>query len=190
MTDRPLTHGRVAPRCPIKGKCPVTKVTATTVPDDSALKPSLADASFYDAYEAPLSTATMSPTEIFLRASRGTPRWVDDLMAIRNRIVRLFGLKDVGAMKVATRAPDSYQVGDRLGIFSIFGKTEHELLLGIDDSHLDVRVSVLKSQRNGLPHYVVSTVVHVHNLLGHVYMAPVGRIHPFVVRSMMGRAEV
>jgi hypothetical protein len=93
-------------------------------------------------------------------------------------------------MKVATRPPETYQVGDRLGIFSIFGKTEHELLLGIDDSHLDVRVSVLKSQRNGLPHYVVSTVVHVHNLLGRVYMAPVGRIHPFVVRSMMGRAEV
>jgi len=30
----------------------------------------------------------------------------------------------------------------------------------------------------------------VHNLLGRVYMAPVGRIHPFVVRSMMARAEV
>ncbi|MGO8908513.1 MAG: DUF2867 domain-containing protein [Bradyrhizobium sp.] len=168
----------------------MTKVSDTTIPTDSALHPTLADADFYDAYEAPLSTAMLSPTEIFLRASRGTPRWVDDLMAIRNRIVRLFGLKDVGAMKVAVKASDAYQVGDRLGIFSIFGKTEKELLLGIDDRHLDVRVSVLKSQRNGLPHYVVSTVVHVHNLLGRVYMAPVGRIHPFVVRSMMARAEV
>jgi hypothetical protein len=168
----------------------VTRVTATTVPDESALQPTLVDADFYDAYEAPLSTAMLSPTEIFLRASRSTPRWVDDLMAVRNRIVRLFGLKDVGAMKVAARAPDAYQVGDRLSIFSIFGKTERELLLGIDDRHLDVRVSVLKSERSGLPHYVVSTVVHVHNLLGRVYMAPVGRIHPFVVRSMMERAEV
>jgi hypothetical protein len=168
----------------------VAKVTATAVPDESALQPTLADADFYDAYEAPLSTAMLSPTEIFLRASRSTPRWVDDLMAIRNRIVRLFGLKDVGAMKVAARAPDAYQVGDRLGIFSIFAKTERELLLGIDDRHLDVRVSVLKSERNGLPHYVVSTVVHVHNLLGRIYMAPVGRIHPFVVRSIMARAEV
>jgi Protein of unknown function (DUF2867) len=168
----------------------VTKVTATTVPGDSALRPSLADADYYDAYEAPLNTAALSPTEIFLRASRNTPRWVDDLMAIRNRIVRLFGLKDVGAMKVATRAPDSYQVGDRLGIFSIFGKTEKELLLGIDDRHLNVRVSVLKSERNGLPNYVVSTVVHVHNLLGRLYMVPVGRVHPFVARSMMRRAEV
>jgi hypothetical protein len=168
----------------------VTKVTATTVPDESALQATLANADFYDAYEAPLSAAMLSPTEIFLRASRSTPQWVDDLMAIRNRIVRLFGLKDVGAMKVVAKASDAYEVGDRLGIFSIFGKTEKELLLGIDDRHLDVRVSVLKSQRNGLPHYVVSTVVHVHNLLGRVYMAPVGRIHPFVVRSMMGRAEV
>jgi hypothetical protein len=168
----------------------VTKVTATTVPDNSVLRPSLADADFYDAYEAPLSTATLSPTEIFLRATRGTPQWVEELMAIRNRMVRLFGLKDVGAMKTATRPPDTYQVGDRLGIFSIFGKTENELLLGIDDSHLAVRVSVLKSERNGVPSYVLSTVVHVHNLLGRVYMAPVGRIHPFVVRSMMARAEV
>jgi hypothetical protein len=168
----------------------MTKVTETTVPDDSALQPWLAGADFYDAYEAPLTTATLSPTEIFLRASRTTPRWVEELMAIRNRMVRLFGLKDVGAMNAATRPADAYQVGDRLGIFSIFGKTENELLLGIDDSHLDVRVSLLKSQRNGVPHYVLSTVVKVHNLLGRVYMAPVGRIHPFVVRSMMARAEV
>jgi hypothetical protein len=168
----------------------MTQVIATTVPDDSVLQAWLAGADFFDAYEAPLTSAMLSPTEIFLRASRSTPRWVDRLMAIRNRIVRLFGLKDVGAMKAATRSTDSYQVGDRLGIFSVFGKTENELLLGIDDRHLDVRVSVLKSQRDGLPHYVVSTVVHVHNLLGRIYMAPVGRIHPFVVRSMMARAGV
>jgi len=168
----------------------VTKVIATAVPSESALQSSLADADFYDAYEAPLNVAMLSPTEIFLRGSRATPQWVNSLMSIRNRIVRLFGLKDVGAMVATTKASDAYQVGDRLGIFSIFGKTENELLLGIDDRHLDVRVSVLKSHRNGLPHYIVSTVVRVHNLLGRLYMAPVGRIHPLVVKSMMRRAEV
>ena len=167
----------------------MNKVTATSVPDDSVLQSWLAKADFYDAYEAPLTANGLSPTEVFLRASRATPKWVDDLMAIRNRIVRLFGLKDVGEMRL-TREPDSYQVGDRLSIFSIFAKTEKELLLGIDDHHLDVRVSVLKSERNGLPHYVVSTVVKVHNLLGRIYMMPVSRIHPFVVRAMMARAEV
>jgi|SRR5579871_5795515 len=168
----------------------MTKVTAASVPDDSVLQPWLAKADFYDAWEAPLGSEALSATEIFLRASRATPHWVDRLMAIRNAIVRLFGLKDVGALKTAPRAADSYEVGDRLSIFNVIGKTEKELLLGIDDHHLDVRVSVLKSARNGLPHYVVTTVVHVHNLLGRLYMMPVGRIHPFVVRAMMARAEV
>jgi hypothetical protein len=117
------------------------------------------------------------------------PAWVGTLMALRNRVVRQLGLKDVGAMHGATDKPaEAYRVGDRLGIFSIIGETENELLLGIDDHHLDVRVSVLKSERDGRPSYVVSTVVHVHNRLGHIYMAPVVRFHPLVVRSMMRRS--
>ncbi len=170
----------------------MTKVIATTVPAESALQSWLAESDFCDAYEAPLplAAATLSPTEIFLHTSRTTPRWIDTLMRFRNRVVRLFGLKDVGAIGANAKASEAYQVGDRIGIFSIFGKTENELLLGIDDRHLDVRVSVMKSCRNGLPYFVVSTVVRIHNLLGRLYMMPVGRIHPFVVRSMMRRAEV
>ena len=169
----------------------VIKVVATTVPADSALQSWLADADFYDAYEAPLplGVVTASPTEVFLHSSRATPPWINRLMRIRNRVVRLFGLKDVGEMAADVRPADAYQVGDRIGIFSIVGKTENELLLGIDDHHLDVRVSIMKSFRNGLPHYVVSTVVHVHNLLGRLYMVPVSRIHPLVVKAMMRRAS-
>ena len=166
-------------------------VIKTTVPHDSLLQTSLAGADFYEAYEAPLNDPALSPTEIFLRASRATPRWVSVAMALRNRIVQRLGLKDVGTMRVSGgKSADTYRVGDRLGIFSIFGKTENELLLGIDDRHLDVRVSLMKSVQNGLSRYVVSTVVHVHNSLGHIYMAPVGRMHPLVVRAMMRRAGV
>ncbi len=113
------------------------------------------------------------------------------LMSIRNHIVRQLGLKDVGSMSGETgKAASEYQIGDRLGIFTIMGQTKDELLLGIDDSHLDVRVSVLKLSRQSSLGYVVSTVVHVHNWLGRVYMAPVGRIHPLVVRAMMRRTSV
>jgi Protein of unknown function (DUF2867) len=166
-------------------------VIKTTVPNNSLLQTSLADADFYDAYEAPLSDRALSPTEIFLRASRATPRWVSAAMTLRNQIVHRLGLKDVGAMKVSGgKSVDAYRIGDRLGIFSIFGKTENELLLGIDDRHLDVRVSLMKSEQNNQSRYVVSTVVHTHNRLGRIYMAPVGRIHPLVVRAMMRRAGV
>jgi len=78
-------------------------VTATVIPGKSALQPSLATASFYDAYSAPLSDGALSPTEIFLRASRATPGRVGALMSISNRIVRQLGLKDVGSMDGKTR---------------------------------------------------------------------------------------
>jgi Protein of unknown function (DUF2867) len=56
----------------------------------------LASADFFDAFEVLLTDGRLSPTEIFLRSVGATPPWVTALMSIRNRVVRLFGLKDVG----------------------------------------------------------------------------------------------
>ena len=165
-------------------------VTAAEVPEECALRGMLAGAHFSDAYRALLTCASLTPVEIFLRSLKTTPAWVTRAMAMRNAIVRQIGLKDVGPMMAPADKPAAdYRVGDRLGIFTIFGSTPDELLLGIDDSHLDVRVSVLK-QGGARPSYVISTVVKVHNWLGRAYMLPVGRIHPLVVKAMMRRAAV
>lgn len=166
-------------------------VIKTNVPHHSVLQASLADAAFHDAYAAPLHDRALSPTEIFRRAALATPAWVNVAMTLRNRIVVPLGLKDVGEMTaLAGKSASSYQVGDQLGVFSIVEKTDGELVLGIDDQHLDVRVSVMKSEQNSPSRYIVSTVVHTHNRLGRMYMLPVGRLHPLVVRAMMRRARV
>ena len=166
-------------------------VTAAEVPEESALRASLADAHFFDAYRAALDDPGLTPVEIFLRSAGTTPAWITRLMALRNSIVRRLGLKDVGPMTVLADKPaGDYRIGDQLGIFSIFSSTPDELLLGIDDRHLDVRVSVLKQGGGGRPSYVISTVVKVHNWLGRAYMLPVGRIDPLVVKAMMRRAAV
>jgi hypothetical protein len=166
-------------------------VTVTEVPGESSLQKLLSEAHFYDAYRAPLSRATLTPVEIFLHAVKATPAWVMRLMSLRNLIVRQLGLKDVGSMRGATGKPArDYQVGDQLGIFSVLGNSENELLLGIDDRHLDVRVSILKPRGEDSQSYIVSTVVKVHNWLGHLYMCPVGRIHPLVVEALMRRAAL
>jgi len=165
-------------------------VVATSVPAASALLPWLAGADFHDAWEAPLRDPALSPTEIFLRAARATPAWVGLAMALRNRVVRLFGLKDVGSMRAADGRPAAaFRPGDRLGIFTIISSDADELVLGIDDSHLDVRVSVSKPGGALATSYVFATAVRVHNLLGRAYMVPVGRAHSFVVRAMMQRAQ-
>jgi len=164
-------------------------IAKTDVPVESVLRAALVDASFHDAYEVPLRNPALSPIGIFLHLFRTTPGWVSWLMAVRNRAAGWFGLKDVGALSaVSGKSAELYKVGDRLGIFSIFAMTDSELLLGIDDSHLDVRVSILKRGGARGVTCIVSTVVHVHNRLGRLYMLPVGRIHPIVVKAMIRRS--
>lgn len=157
-------------------------------PSDSALYRDLARADFADAYRTPLRDGTATPAEIFLQAARATPAWVNTLMALRNIVARAIGIKDVGVMGAnASRPAASYASGDRLGIFTVIESDARELLLGIDDSHLDVRVSVLKSDAADGPTCTISTLVRIKNALGHLYMLPVGHIHPYVVRAMMRR---
>lgn len=110
-------------------------------------------------------------------------------MAVRNALARQIGLKDVGYMTDNSGgAASDYRVGSRIGIFDVIAIEEHEVVVGIDDSHLDVRVSIFKTRTMLRAHYIVSTVVHIKSLLGRAYMLPVGRIHSIVVRSMMRRA--
>jgi hypothetical protein len=166
-------------------------IIAGDFPGRSQLWPWLQAATFHDSFEAELSDPALSPIEIFQRASRATPGWAARLMAIRNRAVKLVGLKDVGALAERVARPaDAYQIGDRLGIFTLMARTDDEIVLGIDDRHLDVRVSVLKFERDGAMRYALSTAVKTHNLLGRLYMIPVGRIHPIIVRALMREAEV
>lgn len=167
-------------------------VTPCEIPAGSLILTALPKRSFADAYRAPLAKPAASPADIFLAAARSSPRWIARLMALRNRLVRLVGLKDVGQFNApaAAPAPRSFAIGDRLGIFTIVAQTAEELLLGIDDRHLDVRVCVTRQPQAQPPAYVVSTIVDVHNALGHTYMLPVSRIHPFVVRAMMRNAQL
>lgn len=166
----------------------MTRVSKISLPAESVLATWAAPGDFQDAFSAPLLDPDLSPVEIYRMAARTTPEWVNGLMALRNRAVSLVGLKSVGHLGDCIEKPaDAYRIGDKLGIFTIFDLRESELLLGIDDTHLDVRVSILKTNRDGQAGYVVSTAVKVHNQLGRLYMLPVAHIHPRVVQAMMTR---
>ncbi len=107
-------------------------------------------------------------------------------MALRNRMVGLVGLKDLGHLGAlgAGKAASEYSVGDRVGIFSLLYLTPDEVLLGDSDKHLDVVLSVCKAPQGEVS---VTTVVHVHNWLGRLYMLPVTPLHKIIVRAMLKR---
>lgn len=162
-------------------------ILATAVPPHAEIARHLRGADFHDCYETAIAPTPLSALELYLKVVAGTPRWVNAMMTLRNRIVRLVGLKNLGALgdTDGAKPASAYRVGDRVGIFSIVYLSEQEVILGDSDKHLNVEVSVCK-----LPGKVaVSTVVHTHNALGRIYMLFVAPAHRRIVPATLRNAR-
>lgn len=159
------------------------------VPLFSALQPSLSTAYFYDCYVIELPPDGRSPLELYLSVASRTPLWIELLMNLRNTIVARIGLKDMGAMGAIepNKAANAYRIGDQAGIFKLLEIHEHEVILGEIDKHLDVKISVVTQDQPGSTTILVSTVVHVHNALGRIYMFFVAPVHRIIAPATMSR---
>lgn len=175
---------------------PPATVRSVGIPPGTAIHAALPGAHFFDAYKVADPHPARTALQTWLDVMARTPRWTQQLMALRNRLVRLVGLKDLGQLHDAHppasgHAPSdagSYRVGDRVGIFLIRHLSDTEVVLGQNDKHLDVQVSLTQhAHASGPAMVVVSTVVHIHNALGHVYMAVVTPFHRRIVRAMLQR---
>jgi hypothetical protein len=161
------------------------------VPPKSAINARLSGAYFHDSYVITVPDTTGIALSYFLTALANTPPWVNLLMALRNKIVRLVGLKDLGGLgELDTSKPASaYAPGDRVGIFTLISNSPNEALVGDRDKHLDVVLSVYKhpSSQDGVQSVSVTTVVHIHNLLGQIYMLPVTPLHRLIAPAVLTR---
>ena len=173
-------------------KMPRTGVASVAVPASTHIHASLPGAYFADCYQMTNPRPDAPALQVWLDLVRQTPGWVNALMGLRNRIVARLGLKDLG--RLGGRPQDlkaqasQYQVGDRVGIFVIRQLSPHEVVMGQDDRHLEVQVSLAKQLQGGQAVLCLSTVVHVHNRLGRAYMAVVEPFHRIIARSMLARA--
>jgi Protein of unknown function (DUF2867) len=161
----------------------------TTAPINSKAAALLPGAYFHDAWSISAASPELDALDQFLRVARKTPRWIDGLMTLRNKAVGLFGLKNLGEIAGvdSSKTSSDYAIGDRVGIFTLIEKTTHKVLLGDDDKHLRVVVSVHKTPATHSDDIVVTvtTIVHVKNLLGRLYMLPVAPAHRVIARTMV-----
>lgn len=164
-----------------------TKITRQALPEHSHIASQTPGADFADCYCFSDPCPEASAMATYLAVMGKTPRWMDFLMAVRNHAVRLVGLKHLGAMHLppSAKPASSFQVGERVGIFSLIHLAADEVIVCDDDKHLRVQVSVYKHQELGQPMVSVSTVVHNHNRLGRLYMAVVGPVHQLIVPIML-----
>ncbi len=162
-------------------------ITVSTIPQQSEIARRLPGADFHDCYTLDTQPNQLSALEAYLKVAATTPRWVNRAMALRNRIVGLVGLKDLGLLNAIDRAKpaSAYQVGDRVGIFSVRYLSEQEVILGDADKHLKVELSVCKTQNK----IDVSTVVHINNTLGRIYMFFVAPAHRRIVPATLRKAS-
>ena len=165
------------------------KAKASEVPSFSALQDSLSTAYFFDCHSVDLPPDARSPLALYLNVIARTPGWVDFLMAVRNKVVARLGLKDMGAISHIdpNKPAEAYRIGDQAGIFKLLALHENEVILGEVDKHLDVRISVAKQDGPGKTTVSVSTVVHVHNTLGRVYMFSVVPAHRVIAPATVSR---
>ena len=168
-----------------------SSVTTIDVPSSSEVSRHLHGSYFHDCYQLPIESTTSSALEIYLGVVAKTPAWVNGLMAIRNRAVSVVGLKNLGSLGAvsASKPANAYRVGERVGIFSVLHMTENEVILGDCDKHLSVEVSVYKLSNGEHNSVAVSTVVHVNNMLGRLYMWFVAPVHKRIVPAMLERAR-
>jgi hypothetical protein len=163
-------------------------------PQDSLIAKRVVGSHFHDAWAGTAAQPDLSALGQFLHAARRAPRWVDVCMTMRNRIVKRLGLKDLGELAALSDAKTErdYRVGDRVGIFTLFEIHPDEVLLGDRDKHLDVVLSVLmgKTDASSQTTVTVTTVVHVHNTLGRLYMLAVAPMHRLIAPAVAAHVSV
>jgi Protein of unknown function (DUF2867) len=158
------------------------------IPRDSLIADVFSRVNYADAYRVRLPAGAPSDIDALTQIALGAaPGWIRALMRLRDRIVRVAGLKTTPhGQGGLPRTP--LQPGATLGIFRVFARSADEILLGEDDRHLDFRVSVLRQSDGATDWVIVSTVVRFNNWLGRAYFLPVRPLHRLIVPAMLRSA--
>lgn len=160
-----------------------------TIPEGTLISNMVDNAYFSDTHNVNIRYEDQSALEIYMLMAQDTPRWVNSLMMLRNQIVSKMGLKHLGKMADFNndKPSNEYQVGDQIGIFSIYSLNHEEIILEDRDKHLDVRLSFFIEPNGDTATLHASSVVHVKNTFGKVYMFFVAPVHKLIVPATLKR---
>jgi hypothetical protein len=113
------------------------------------------------------------------------PKWVDWLMRIRNILVYPFGLKGSRDNPGQNGLSHTIAKGNELGLFTVMECNDHEVLLGIFDSHLDACISVFIEKNPDNRSILLSTAVKFNNNLGKIYFFIIKPFHIIIVPALL-----
>jgi hypothetical protein len=138
-----------------------------TPPENSRISVDFWTVDYCDSYR--IKKTTGENVEEIANQLFKAPKWVDGLMKIRDCSVRPLGLKTAKEIE-----------SDK--IFPVIAQTENEIIMGINDRHLNFRVSIWIDREKSYIH--VTTLVQYNNRLGKVYFLLIKPFHNLILRSM------
>jgi hypothetical protein len=143
---------------------------------------------YLDCYIAESRLAEKSLTEIFAAVFGQRPKVFNHLLVLRSVLVKPFGIGTVSYedLRGTIDTGRLYAVGEKIWRWTIFEQSEHELIVGTNDRHLDFRVSVFREDQKRL---ALSTCVMTHNTFGRVYLATILPFHRFGVKKLLEDAS-
>ncbi len=144
-------------------------------PTDGLLAGSVPDVA--DSFTVALPLGASSDVEVWrTRVFAYTPAVIRRLLRLRDLLVRPLGLRTASGL------------GPQQG-FPVLARRDDEVLMGLDDRHLDFRVSLRVLPAGGAAEFLqLTTTVTFHGRLGRLYFAAVQPFHRRIVPAMLRSA--
>jgi len=148
----------------------VKKVTLVKLPAHSGLHARIGATDFIDCYCVESDMTPRQASNIIT----DFPGWAKFLLLVRRILTTPFGLSN-----------DGPAAEDKVGIFPVESETDHELIAGFNDKHLEFRISVLSQDGR----IFLATWVHTHNIAGKLYLSTIMPFHIAIVRNALARVS-
>jgi hypothetical protein len=143
----------------------------------------LPGADWADCFEIDIDNRRLTAIEAARRSIGRMPDWVRRLVTLRNFLGYFVGLK-----AGSESAPSAGQ--DKIGIFPLLSRGEREVVLGLDDWHLDFRLVVEVADLGEHGTRVRAThLVQRKNLFGRFYIGLVTPFHKVIVPVVLRGAS-
>lgn len=139
--------------------------------------PALPGADWADCYQLAVGDRDLTAIDAARLVLGHFPPWVQMLMTIRDAAVAPFGVK--------ASTVHSGEDMEMIGIFPVVSRSDHQVVVGFDDRHLDFR-AVIDVTRNGGQTFVSSTtLVRRKILFGRLYLAAITPFHNLIVSTAL-----
>lgn len=142
---------------------------------------------YADTYTATFDSARpISNQELVTAFFANPPGWINFLLELRNKLVSVFGLKTASDQDRDQQLKSfKAQPGQSLGLFKVIGRTDHEIIMGEDDKHLNFRISFALTCTSNTYAWSITTIVQFNNRAGRFYFFPVKPFHKLIVPAML-----